>query len=141
MKKLVLILFIFTSCSVFKGKKQTKTTKDTNKTTTEKITRFQEADTTVIKVPNIIYKDTTIIKKGRTNTAYVNFDSKGKIDFQCINDKIQETIERTIQEQTQERIKENVKDKETRYDPKLILYIFIGLGSLIVVNKILNKFI
>ena len=72
---------------------------------------------------------------------FINFDSKGKIDFQCINDKIQETIERTIQEQTQERIKENVKDKETRYDPKLILYIFIGLGSLIVVNKILNKFI
>lgn len=138
---LIILILLFTSCATLKKKNELKKTTDTNTLTKETITRYQPADTTYISVPNIVYKDTTIIKKGRTNTAYLNFNSNGNIDFKCINDKIQETIQRTIEESKKEDVKINTKEKETIVSEKMIIYSFIGIVVLIIVNKLINKFI
>lgn len=142
MGRLIIILLLLSSCTALKNKQDSKIKKETNRTTTERITRFQEADTTIIQVPNIVYKDTTIIKRGRTSTAYVNFNSSGQIDFQCINDKIQETIERTIKEQTKEKNKEEVKDKKTEYNPfKIGGGAGLFFGIIIIIYFLARKFI
>ena len=140
MKKYILIilaLFLLTSCSVLKDKVSGKTKRSENKETieTERITTFRDSDTIQISVPHFKYKDTTIVKRGKTSTAYVNFDQKGGFDIRCIEDKIAEMreIERKITEQNEIKEKTRTKKKESELKPVTILYFFIGFAIFIVI--------
>jgi hypothetical protein len=86
-------------------------------------------------VPKITYKDTTIVKTNYVNRteARVTYDSDGNKTIECISSEINELKEeiRTITDNS--KLKEN--SKETSFQPITILYIFIGLGILLVLYK------
>ena len=131
MKKLLIILIIFSSCNVLKNKK------DIEQTKTTKIKSFQNADTLVFRPTKTIFKDTTIYvknfeKKG-SNTLKITYDKKGdEKEIVCIRDEI-ETLTETV-----ETLIDNSKTKETGFNNVTIIYIFIGLGVLLVINKLIK---
>ena len=61
-----------------------KLVRDKSKTKTEEVNSGEmsikrASDTLEFKIPNIIYKDTTIYKRGRKSTVYLNYDSEGNV--------------------------------------------------------------
>lgn len=138
------ILFLFSSCEVFKH--TLKTNKTTNKNTNRKIHqvrykyRVLPKDTTIF-IPNILYKDTTIIKKGKTTTLILDYNKIGNVKkAKCISKGVKEiskTVSETeekINEQTKENTKEKVKTVKTDYQPYIL-----GLIVLILIFLIIDK--
>ena len=134
MKKLLILILLFTSCSVLKDKKDIEQTKVTR---TE---LFKKADTLQYTVPNVKYKDTTIyvknFEKQGSNTLKIVYDKEGNTQqIDCISDAVKELNE------TIETLKDQSKTKETEFKSTNFIYIFLGLASLLIVNKVANKFI
>ena len=147
-KKLGLVLalaFLFTNCGSTRAVKKTDTQTETNTQTQEAgtITRTRPGDTITLTVPNYVFKDTTIVKQGRASTIYANYNNQGELDITAICDElneIKEYVKTTNQEQTQTtQAKET--DRESFLNGSFIIYIFLGLAFLIIVNKVANKFI
>jgi len=129
-----ILSFILTSCSVLKSKK------DIEQTKTTRTEVFKKADTLSYVVPNIKYKDTTIYSKNfekqGSNTLRIVYDKEGnQTQIDCISDAVKELNE------TIEILKDNSKTKETEFNSINFIYIFLGLASLLIVNKVANKFI
>ena len=134
MYKYLLILLLLTSCATTKNKKQTETS------TIERTLTTRAGDTLTYVVPNIKYKDTTIYHKNfenpLSNTLKIVYDREGnQTEIKCISDEINELKEYI------NTVKEDSKVKETNFNNVIIIYIFIGLAFLIIINKIANKFI
>jgi hypothetical protein len=134
MYKYIVILLLLTSCATTKNKKQTETS------TIERTLTTRAGDTLVYVVPNIKYKDTTIYHKNfenpASNTLKIVYDKQGKqTEIKCISDEINELREYI------NTFKEDSKVKETNFNNVIIIYVFIGLAFLIIVNKISNKFL
>jgi hypothetical protein len=134
MYKYLLILLLLTSCATTKNKKQTETS------TIERTLTKRKGDTLTYVVPNIKYKDTTIYHKNfenpASNTLKIVYDKQGnQTEIKCISDEINELREYI------NTFKEDSKVKETNFNNVIIIYVFIGLVFLIIVNKIANKFI
>ena len=134
MYKYLLILLLLTSCATTKNKKQTETS------TIERTLTTRAGDTLTYVVPNIKYKDTTIYHKNfenpSSNTLKIIYDKQGnQTEIKCISDEINELKEYI------NTVKEDSKVKETNFNNVIIIYIFIGLAFLIIINKIANKFI
>jgi hypothetical protein len=134
MYKYLLILLLLTSCATTKNKKQTETS------TIERTLTKRKGDTLTYVVPNIKYKDTTIYHKNfenpASNTLKIVYDKQGnQTEIKCISDEINELREYI------NTFKEDGKVKETNFNNVIIIYVFIGLVFLIIVNKIATKFI
>ena len=134
MKKLIIILLLFTGCKTLKNKKDIETTKVTR---TE---IFKKADTLRYSVPKAVYKDTTIyvrnFEKQGSNTLRIVYDKQGnQTQIDCISDAVKELNE------TIETLKDNTKTKETDFKSVNFLYIFLGLAGLLLVNKLAGNFI
>ena len=135
MNKYVLFLvLLLVGCKVLKNKKDIEQTKVTR---TE---LYKKADTLNYSVPNVKYKDTTIyirnFEKEGSNTLKIVYDEEGRqTEIDCISDAVKELNE------TIETLKDNTKVKETSSSSSLLLYVFLGLAGLLIVNKIANKFI
>jgi hypothetical protein len=134
MYKYLLILLLLTSCATTKNKKQKETS------TIERTLTTRAGDTLTYVVPNIKYKDTTIYHKNfenpSSNTLKIVYDKQGnQTEIKCISDEINELKEYI------NTFKEDGKVKETNFNNVIIIYVFIGLVFLIIVNKIANKFI
>lgn len=137
MAKYILILLLFVSCTSTKDLLRDKTKSKTE--TTEKVIKTRSSDTLEMIVPNYVFRDTTIYKRGKTSTIYVNYDKQGNKRFGGICDSINEVIDRKITEYKKNNIRD--KQKETTVSDKLILYVFLGLAFLIIIFKLANKFI
>jgi hypothetical protein len=131
---MILVLVVLCSCKSLKDKKDIETTKITR---TE---LFRKADTLQYSVPNVKYKDTTIyvrnFEKQGSNTLKIVYDKQGnQTQIDCISDAVKELNE------TIESLKDNSKTKETEFKSANFLYIFLGLAGLLIVNKLMSKFI
>jgi hypothetical protein len=135
MKKLIVLIFlVLCSCKTLKDKKDIEQTKITR---TE---LFKKADTLQYSVPNVKYKDTTIyirnFEKQGSNTLKIVYDKQGnQTQIDCISEAVKELNE------TIEMLKDNSKTKETEFKSANFLYIFLGLAGLLIVNKLISKFI
>lgn len=139
-KKLLLILLacvFFCSCMTTKKLKRDRTKTLTE--TTETVKRTRASDTLEMVIPKIVYKDTTIYKRGRTSTVYIKYDKQGNKKIGGLCDSINEVIDKRILEYKKNNIRD--KDKETVINNEMILYVFLGFAGLIVVFKVVNKFI
>ena len=141
MVKYLFILFLFVGCGVLKDKATDKTETKTQEVNKGELTIKRASDTLEITIPTIKYKDTTIYKRGRKSTVYLNYDKQGRASVISVCDSI--AIFKKWHKQINVNEKKDVteKKKETILNDKLILYIFIGLAFLIVVSKVANKFI
>jgi hypothetical protein len=125
---------VLCSCKTLKDKKDIEQTKITR---TE---LFKKADTLQYSVPNVKYKDTTIyirnFEKQGSNTLKIVYDKQGnQTQIDCISEAVKELNE------TIEMLKDNSKTKETEFKSANFLYIFLGLAGLLIVNKLISKFI
>lgn len=123
----ILMMFTF-SCKTLKDKKDVEKTKTTIKET------YKKGDTLKYVVPKAVYKDTTIyvrnFEKQGSNTLKIVYDKDGnQTQIDCMSDSIKE-LNKTI-----ETLKDNSKVKETDFKNINILYIFLGLVVLLIINK------
>jgi hypothetical protein len=137
---LIFILIFFTSCSTIKKVFTKKTKKDikTNIVSGGEQTSKRPSDTIEIKVPKIVYKDTTIYKRGRASTVYINYDQQGNKTFGSICDSIDDFKRWYKKEQTKQRIKEDVKTKDVERYFKDVYFIYIFI--IFVVIRLLIKY-
>ena len=140
---------VITSYGCSSSKNKTRKLTDTNTTRDikekETLTTTRKGDTITYTVLNPILKDTTIYVKNteKTGSLRIKYDSSGKQTIDCISDEINELKEtiRSISENETKKEDLKTKDKETIVDGKLVFYIFLGLGGLLVLNKVTSKFI
>ena len=121
---------LFCSCSTLKNKK------DVEQTITQRQEIYRKADTLKYSVPKAVYKDTTIyvrnFEKQGSNTLKIVYDKNGnQTQIDCISDAVKELNE------TITTLKDNSKIKDTNFNSINILYIFIGLIFLVLLNKFL----
>ena len=138
---LVVAIVFFSSCTPPKKLLKDKTKTKTEEVNSGELSIKRASDTLELTIPKIIYKDTTIYKRGRKSTVYLNYDSQGNAKVISVCDSIQ-IFKKWYNKVNQEQ-KNNIrdKDKETVVNDTMILYIFIGLAFLIIVYRITSKFI
>jgi hypothetical protein len=139
---LIVLVLTFSSCDISKRAIKNKTDRELNESS-ETITK-RIGDTVSYKIPNIIFKDTTIYtvnKQGTTlRTVYNESGQISQID--CFASMIEE-INRT-NKQLIEAIKDKDSEKTEKFDSTVILYIMIGLSLIVLIVaylgfKTLNK--
>lgn len=141
MVKYILILFLLVSCTSTKKLFKDKTETKTEKVNSGELSIKRASDTLELTIPKIVYKDTTIYKRGRKSTVYLNYDSQGnaKVISVCDSIAIFKKWYNQVNIENKNDIRE--KDKETVVSNTLVIYIFIGIFILFVLIKITNKFI
>ena len=142
MERLILIFFLFVvSCSSTKNLKRDNTKTKTDVVNSGELSIKRPSDTLELTIPKIVYKDTTIYKRGRKSTVYLNYDSQGnaKVISVCDSIAIFKKWYNKVQQEEKKDIKE--KDKQIDINPVLFIYFFVGLAILIIIVKISNKFI
>ena len=129
-KIIIIFLLVFCSCTSAKKLTEKKTKTDTTTTSTEvgTVTSTRAGDTLTVLVPSIIYKDTTITRRGKTTTLIQNYDKDGNLQVDCISDDIKEFKEYIIDlvEEKEEEIDESSKEVERGWQPIFIAYGFIS---------------
>tara|TARA_R110000796_G_scaffold112286_1_gene223790 strand:- start:181 stop:684 length:504 start_codon:yes stop_codon:yes gene_type:complete len=144
---IVSLIIISFGCSSSKTKTSkitdTNTLRDIKETETIKSTR--KGDTLTYTVLNPILKDTIIyvrneMKQG-SNTLRIRYDDSGKQTIDCISDEINQLKETIRSISENENKKENIKtkEKESILQPIYFLYLFLGIGFLIIVKKVVDK--
>lgn len=134
---LILVCLLFVSCKSLKDKVRDKS--ETKETVTETTFTKRKGDTVTLLVPKIVYKDTLITKRGKTTTLNLKYDKSGNLDAECIAKEINELKQIITTLEKKNDIK--TKSKENEVPTTLILYVFIGLAFLMVIYRIMNKFI
>lgn len=137
MKKLTLLIFLTLfsySCKSLKNKSEKKTN------VVERTETKRAGDTLTYSVPNVVYRDTTIyvrnFEKQGSNTLRIAYDQQGnQTAIDCISDEISELKEIITNTEEKEKI------KETDFKTSTILYVFLGLAGLLIVNKLMNKLV
>ena len=122
---LIFLLLFFTSCDILKDKQKVK--KDITQTESIKTQIKRAGDTLKIQIPNITYKDTTIVKTNYVNRteARVTYDSNGNKTIECISAELDIFREefRTLIDQS----KEKDKVKESNFQSETIIYVVVGV--------------
>ncbi len=140
----ILILYLLFGCNVLSEK--FKTRKNTLKNTKRQITEVKYSfktlpKDTVIFIPNIIYKDTTIIRKGKTTKLVLNYSTKGRVNkVQCSNaggNEVTKTVTKT-EENINEKSTEVKKEKITKVKQDFTIY-FIIVVILLLLYLIIDK--
>lgn len=141
------IMIVGCSASKTKTRKETDTNTARNIQEKETVKSTRKGDTLSYTVLNPILKDTVIYVKDTRkvggNALRIAYDSSGKQTIDCISDEINELKEtlRSISEQETKNETVNTKEKESIINGSFILYVFLGLAGLLIVNKVTNKFI
>ena len=144
-----LIILIFTGCASLKTKTKkqtdTNTIRDINETETVKTKR--KGDTLSYTVLNPVLKDTVIYvrntERSGGGTLRIAYDKQGRQDIDCMTaefEEIKETI-RNISENETKKENEETKEKESILNGTFIIYVFLGLAGLLIVNKLMNKYV
>lgn len=134
---LILVCLLFVSCKSLKDKIRDKS--ETKETVTETTYTKRQGDTVTLLVPKIVYKDTLITRRGKTTTLNLKYDRNGNLDAECITKEINELKQIITSLEKKNDIK--TKHKENEVPTTIILYVFIGLAFLMVIYKLMNKFI
>lgn len=136
MEKIIYILSIilFTSCST--SKKILQTDKTVAHKTIERREIIRKGDTLTIDIPNIRYKDTTIVRTNYENKtiARVTYDDKGNQKFDCLSAEINEKLE-LINETVANNV-ENKRDVERDFNPQYFIYALAALAFIIIIGFI-----
>lgn len=146
MKQLIIIVccILMTGCGTTRkvNKKQTQTETSTTSKETGTVESKREGDTLQVLIPNVVYKDTTIFRRGNTTTVVGRYDSQGNLDLKCISDEIDElkTYIKETQEDKKEQTDEKDTEKESIIKPIWFLFFFIGIGFLMLLNKLMSKY-
>ena len=131
----VILCLLLVGCTSTKKLLEKKTKTDTVSTETGTVTSTRAGDTISLLVPNIVYKDTTIYKRGKTTTLISSYDKDGKLKVDCISDEINELknyVKNAIEIKEEE---EKSKEVERGFKDIYILYLFLGLALLLFLNK------
>jgi hypothetical protein len=144
---LLMIMFLV-SCSTSKKLNELKKKTESNIKVSEKgtVESVVKGDSIAFEVPNIKFKDTVIYVpsyRGTGSSLRVSYDEEGRQRIDCITSDMN-TIKTYLiesEENRKEALKERLKEKETVLNSSLIIYVFLGLAFLIIINKISNKFI
>ena len=141
MKKILFILTLITitSCaSLFDLEKTDKSTKDTVTKITEKSKKGGE---TILTVPKIIYKDTTIYTVNRQTKTILStrFDKTGAQTISCLEEAINE--KNTIIEESIKANKETLTELKNEFNPQYIIYAIALLGFILIIGMILFLYI
>ena len=134
---LILLCLTLIGCKSLKDKVHDKS--ETKATVTETTYSKRQGDTVTVLVPNIVYKDTLITKRGKTTTLNLKYDKNGNLDAECITKEINELKQIITDIKQKNNIKE--KRKENEVPTTLILYVFLGLAFLMVIYRLMSKFI
>jgi hypothetical protein len=136
---ILLFSILFFSCGSLKNRTKTKT--ETEKKEQREIIEYEtkivkrEKDSVVWKtIPNYEYRDTTIVKRGKTTTLKLDFNSTGQLEkADCTADAIEE-LTQTVRK-LNERINTltNEKNKESVFDPEIFKMLLIFLGFMITI--------
>ena len=146
---LLALLLCCLSCATTKDKTRKQTDTETIRDIKEKetIRSTRKGDTLSYTVLNPILKDTVIYVRNKekigSNTLRIAYDTSGKQTIDCMSveiNQLKETI-RSISENESKKENLRTKEKTSTFNGVTILYIFIGLAGLMIVNKIANKFI
>ena len=86
---IIIIFFLFVSCSSTKNLKRDNTKTKTEAIYSGELTIKRASDTLELTIPKIVYKDTTIYKRGRKSTVYLNYDSNGNAKVVSVCDSIE----------------------------------------------------
>ena len=144
MKRIIYILLIFVLFSCETTKQFLKKKTNTDRTITElSTTIIKRPKDSVVYIPNFLFKDTTIVRRGKTTTLRLNYDSKGLVTkADCTADELNEIKKAIIQINEKIESNEKGKNKETKFNTTEVLFgVFLGLAFLLVINKFANKFI
>ncbi len=143
MKKLLVLLIVFSSCTTSKRIAETETVTDTKTTSVETgtVKSTRAGDTLTFSVPTFVYKDTTIYRRGKTTTVVARYDNKGNLDIDCISDEINELKEFILETMIEKKevTDEKITDIERGWQPIFIAYGFIGLAFLMLINYFIKK--
>mgnify|MGYP005989610067 CR=1 FL=1 len=136
-----LCIVLLNSCTVSKKLLRDKTKTKTESVNSGEVSIKRASDTLELTIPKIVYKDTTIYKRGRKSTVYLNYDKQGNAKVISVCDSI--AIFKKWYNQINVNQKNDVrdKDKETVVSNTIVIYIFIGIAILFVFIKVVNKFI
>jgi hypothetical protein len=101
--------------------------------TIERRETIRQGDTISIKIPNIIYKDTTIFRTNyETKTKIrIRYDEDGNAEADCISAEIEEKLE-LIRETIKNDIKNN-RDSSREFNPQYFIYALAFLGVVLIV--------
>ncbi|CAA0172533.1 hypothetical protein TMP248_140024 [Tenacibaculum maritimum] len=125
-KTLIIILVFFVSCNVTKDIAKKKTDRILKEQTETKT--YRKGDTVHYKVPNVVFKDTTIIRKNYITgtTLRQRYNVNGKLEMlECISGAIEE-ITKSNRELV-EAIKQKDKQKTKEFQSEIIIYPLIAL--------------
>lgn len=143
-KTVLTVLFVavlfFSSCTTTKKLNRDKTKKKVENIQSGELREKRPSDTLELTIPKIIYKDTTIYKRGRKSTVYLNYDSYGNAKVISVCDSIEIFKKWYNRVNTEQKNNIRDKDKETVINSEVIIYIFIGIAILMLFYKIMNKF-
>ena len=106
---------------------------DTVSTETGTVVSKRDGDTLTVSIPTVVYKDTTIYKRGKTTTLVQRYNKAGELNVDCISDEINELKEYV--KNAVEHTDESTKEVERGFKDIYILYLFLGLGLLVFLNK------
>lgn len=134
MKKLfltVLTVFLLVGCKSMK--KKTDSSKVDSEKTIERRTITRPGDTIAIDIPNIRYKDTTIVRTNyETRTqARIIYDDQGNQRVECLSAELKEEME-MIREAIKSET-ESTEDKKTEFTPQHFIYALAALGLVLVI--------
>ena len=122
---LIFLILFFTSCDILKDKQKVK--RDITQTESIKTQIKRPGDTLKIQIPNITYKDTTIVKTNYVNRteARVTYDSQGNKTIECISAELD--IFREEFRMLVDKTKEKDKVKESNFQSETIIYVVVGV--------------
>jgi|TARA_R110002050_G_C8839943_1_gene505895 hypothetical protein len=129
-KRLILILLL-SSCSIKRDVLKDNT--ETKETKTEIVTSKRPEETINISVPKVIYKDTTIVRKGKTTYLTMRYDKQGGLDVDCVSKEIDELKKVIYNLEKKNDIK--TVEKETMFNTSFFVSLFIALIILVIINK------
>lgn len=142
---LILLIGLLSSCSTLKDYKQEDNTKA--KTVTEVTEKTKKGGKTVLEIPNIRYKDTTIYNVNRETKTILStrYDKQGNQKIECLEADFNEKFTRV-----HELIENDIKTRDLRktdFNPQYIFYaiavlsliLIIGLGFLVFIMIKMQK--
>lgn len=142
MRKTILIAFtalLMFSCKLAKRITQTDKTQTEKTIERRKITR--PGDTITIDIPNIRYKDTTIVRTNYENrtVARVTYDEDGNQSFECLSAEIKEELE-LIKESI---LKDVVNDSDVKreFNPQYFIYALAVLAGIVLIGIVIVSYL
>lgn len=134
MKKLLIILIVFTSCSTFKSLSETDTS--TKDVVTEIVETTKEGGVTTLDVPkyNFIMKDTVIETVNyKTKTILrTTFDNQGNQTIDCLEEELKMRLTKIEENQQTNIASESLTERE--FNPQTFIYALIGLAVVFIVG-------